>query len=111
METLTFDQLPKAVSLLLEKVSHLEELLLANENNSKRIEQSIDVNQAARFLNMAVQTLYGKVSRKEVPVNKQGKHLHFYISELEEWLRKGRKRTFTEIKESMELSTKRRRYA
>ena len=99
METLTFDQLPHAVSLLLEKVSHLEQLLNEKEMLSSGTEHPIDVKEAARFLNIAVQTLYGKVSRKEIPVNKQGKHLHFYISELEVWLRKGRKKTIQEIQD------------
>jgi hypothetical protein len=65
METLTFDQLPGAVSVLLEKVSHLEELLLANEGNTKGVEQSIDVNQAAKFLNMAV----AHFQRKQMQLN------------------------------------------
>ncbi|MES2807322.1 MAG: helix-turn-helix domain-containing protein [Bacteroidota bacterium] len=111
METITFDQLPNAVSLLLEKVSHLEKLLSEKENSPKDTEKSIDITQAAKFLNMAVQTLYGKVSRKEIPVNKQGKHLHFYISELEDWLRQGRKRTIQEITENVKLPSRKKSYA
>lgn len=107
METLTFEELPNAVGLLLEKVSRLEKLLDPDRVNISGIEKSINVVQAAEFLNMAVQTLYGKVSRKEIPVNKQGKHLHFYVSELEEWLRRGRKKTVAEIKENMVLISKR----
>jgi hypothetical protein len=109
METLTFNQLPNAVSLLLEKVSHLEELLSVKENNSKGVEQSIDVIKAAKFLNIAVQTLYGKVSRKRDTCHKQGKHLHFYISELEEWLRQRRKRTVKEIRENIKFVSNKRR--
>lgn len=108
METLTFEELPSAVKLLLDKVTRLEKLLdpdLAVKNGT---EKSINVVQAAEFLNMAVQTLYGKVSRKEIPVNKQGKHLHFYVSELEEWLRRGRKRTVEEIKANVILISKSR---
>lgn len=108
MDAITFDQLPGAVSLLLEKVSHLEQLLSEKENIEKGIEKSINIKEAACFLNMAVQTLYGKVSRKEIPVNKQGKHLHFYISELEDWLRKGRKKTIQEITENVKLSSKKK---
>jgi excisionase family DNA binding protein len=103
METLTFDQLPQAVTQLLEKVNHIESLLTENGIHSPETDNLFTITQAATFLNLAVPTLYSKVSRKEIPVNKRGKRLYFYKSELEDWIRQGRKKTYTEIRDSIAL--------
>jgi excisionase family DNA binding protein len=105
MDIITFDKLPEAISQLLEKVGNIENLLTGQQQDSGR-EELFTISQAAKFLNLAVPTLYSKVSRKEIPVNKQGKRLYFYKSELEEWIKKGRKQTFNELRESIQLPRK-----
>ncbi|MEJ7692291.1 helix-turn-helix domain-containing protein [Daejeonella sp.] len=102
METLTFDQLPQAVSLLHEKISHIEQLLLEGIGHQDN-EELFNITKAAEFLNLSVATLYGKVCRKEIPVNKQGKRLYFYKAELADWIKSGRKKTITELREEAQL--------
>lgn len=98
MENFTFDQLPQAMRLLHQKIDRLE-LLLTEQRSPQEAEPIFNVTQAAAFLHLAVSTLYVKVCRREVPYNKQGKRLYFYKSELDEWVRKGRKKTVTELQE------------
>lgn len=102
MELITFNKLPEAVGQLLEKVTHIE-ILLADQQQSLELDEPLNIKKAATFLDLAVPTLYSKVSRKEIPVNKRGKRLYFYKSELEEWIRQGRKRTYHELSESFVL--------
>src|SRR5476651_2768619 len=105
MDILTFDKLPEAVSQLLEKVSHIESLL-AEQKLQPAYDEPLNIIKAAEFLDLAVPTVYSKVSRKEIPFNKQGKRLYFYKSELEEWIRQGRKHTFNELRENIQLPRK-----
>lgn len=105
METLTFEKLPEAVALLLEKVGKIESLL-ADQPFVAKGSDRMTVHQAAEFLTVAVSTIYNKVSLKEIPVNKQGKRLYFYKSELEEWIRQGRRLTISESRRSGQLSRK-----
>ncbi len=102
METLTFDQLPHAVSQLLEKVNHIENLLSGQQSLPEQ-DNLFTITRPPGFLNLAVPTLYSKVSRKEIPVNKQGKRLYFYKLELEDWIKQGRKQTYSELRESIQL--------
>lgn len=98
MENITFDQLPQAMRLLHEKMDRLE--LLLSEHQSPQEKDSIfNVTQAAAFLHLSVSSLYVKVCKREVPFNKRGKRLYFYKAELDEWVRKGRKKTLAEIQE------------
>ena len=105
MDILTFDKLPEAVSQLLEKVSHIESLL-AEQKLQPAYDEPLNIIKAAKFVDLAVPTVYSKVSRKEIPFNKQGKRLYFYKSELEEWIKKGRKQTYMELRESIQLPRK-----
>lgn len=98
-DTLTFDQLPEAVTKIQEKLDIIEQLLLQRQEQSPEQEEIMPVAKAAIFLDLAVPTVYSKVCRKELPVNKRGKRLYFYRSELTEWIKSGRKKTADEIRE------------
>jgi len=102
MEVLTFEKLPEAVALLLEKVSQIESHLAKDPRSAGDENDLLNITQAAKFLDLAVPTLYSKVSRKEIPVNKQGKRIYFYKSELQAWIQKGRRWTVKEIQERVQ---------
>jgi excisionase family DNA binding protein len=98
-DTLTFDQLPQAVTKMQEKLDNIEQLLISRQEQSPEQEELMPISKAAEFLDLAVPTVYSKVCRKEIPVNKRGKRLYFYRSELTEWIKSGRKKTADEIRE------------
>ena len=60
-------------------------------------EQLLTVQQAAEFLHLSPATVYGQVSRGELPVMKRGKRLYFSRTELLEYLKQGRKKSNAEI--------------
>ena len=74
-------------------------------------EQLLTVQEAARFLNLTVPTIYSKVSKGELPVMKRGKRLYFSSTELMEYLKEGRKKSNAEIEAEAEaylLNSKRK---
>ena len=95
----TFEELPQAISVLHEKVDCIKDLLLENrlQNPQRPRDDLLTIGQAAEFLSLSVPTLYTKVSRKEIPVNKRGKRLYFSMVELLEWVKSGKKKTTEEI--------------
>lgn len=99
MESLTFDQLPIAVSQLTKKLEHIERLLLDREQQppEQPQEQYFLAPEAATFLGVVLPTLYSKVSRGELPYMKRGKRLHFSRTELMDYLKGGRRLTNAEI--------------
>ena len=56
------------------------------------MEKPLDIKQAAEHLGVTVQTMYGKVHRKDVPFHKPSGKLYFYASELDAWI-KGKTKT------------------
>ena len=99
MEQYSFDQLPRAVSELHQKLDVLQDLILESRQAVPPAVELMTITQAAEFLNLSIQTLYGKVCHKEIPVSKKGKRLYFYKSELEDWIRSGKKKTLAELKQ------------
>ena len=62
-------------------------------------EELLTVQEAAKFLNLAVATIYSKVSREELPFMKRGNRLYFSSIELMEYLKQGRHRSNAEIEQ------------
>jgi predicted DNA-binding transcriptional regulator AlpA len=106
---LRFDQLPKAVSELLEKVSKIEDILSHDHREEKDTDSLFSIKQASAFLNLSISIIYGKVCRREIPVSKQGEKLYFNKIDLLEWIKAGRKKTLSEIQEGIILGHKKER--
>jgi len=85
------DRLTK-IELLLDQ---LEKKNLTTSESSK--EKPLTVTGAAEYLNLEPSTIYGLVSKKEIPYSKRHKRLYFLESELSAWLAGGRKKTISEL--------------
>lgn len=99
MEQLSFENLPKAVNLLNQKLENIERLLLDKkaQQTTEQLEQLLTVQEAAQFLRLSVPTIYSKVNKGELPVMKRSKRLYFSSIELMEYLKKGRRKPISEI--------------
>lgn len=98
MEKVSFESLPQAVSLLLEKVDSLEQLLKSQQaSNRVASDKPMSIAEAAKFVNLTVPTLYGFVSKRTIPFSKVGKRLYFAETELTSWIQNGRQQTRDEL--------------
>src|SRR5574344_2610620 len=103
----TFDKLPEAVTKLSKEVSELKRLLIEKQEQptTDPTEQFLTIQEAAEFLNLAVPTMYCKVSKGELPVMKQGKRLYFSRTELMEYVKAGRKKSNRSEEHTSELQS------
>lgn len=79
------------------------EIKQSNVSATEQPEQFLTIQEAAEFLNLAIPTIYSKVSKRELPVMKRGKRLYFSLKELTEYLRNGKKKTTAEIEAEADL--------
>ena len=95
---LTLENLPNLVMQLSNEIGELKNLLLKNQVNEKAEipERFLNIQEAAKVLNLTKATLYTKVSKNEVPHFKQGNRLYFSNIELIEYLKQGKRNTFAE---------------
>lgn len=102
-QNLTFDQLPNAVTMLTKEVSELKRLLTDKRDQvNEQPEQLLTIQEASKFLNLSVPTLYSKVSKNELPYMKRSKRLYFSSTELLNYLKQGRKKSTSEIEQEAE---------
>jgi hypothetical protein len=95
---LTFDQMPEALAYLVDEVANLKTLLQIQVTSEPEKEKPIGVCQAAKFVDKAVQTLYGLCSAGKIPYYKKGKQLYFLKSELEAWILSGKNGAKEDVK-------------
>lgn len=100
MEKLTLETLPLAFEHLTNEVSEIKKLLL-EKNREQPVEEVkwFDLNELIVYHpdKPSKPTVYGWVNAGAIPVHKGGKKLRFLKSEIDEWLKRGRKLTNTEI--------------
>lgn len=104
MKQFTFEDLPNIIGKLFVKLDKIEKLLKERKiNDSDKNEELLTIEGAAELLKLSVATIYTKVCKNEIPVNKQGKRLYFYRAELLDWIKSGRIKTIVEMKQEVEL--------
>jgi len=81
------DELSNLIEDSLKKIL-IESNLLKQEASEPEF---LDITQAAKYLNLAKQTLYGFTSKGEIPYLKKSKKLYFKKSELTKWVTEGKK--------------------
>ena len=105
-ENLTFDQLPKAVTMLTNEVSELKRLLLEKQEltPTEQVEQWLDLNDLINYdpEKRTKPTWYSKISKGEVPYHKRGKKVYFLKSEIDNWLKAGKCKSNAEIEAEAE---------
>ncbi len=99
VEGLTLETLPKAFTHLTHEVSEIKRLLLEKSNvQPTETDRWFDLNELCNYHpdKPSKPTVYGWVNAGTIPVHKGGKKLRFLKSEIDNWLRQGRKKTLAE---------------
>ena len=102
MKPFTFDQIPVMMNKIHDKLEHLEKLILRISIVEENENEILNIQEASKLLNLSVSTIYSKVCKREIPVNKQGKRIYFYRHELMKWIKSGRVKTYFEIQNDIE---------
>ena len=104
MKLFTFDQIPIIMNKLHDKLEHLERLILSINITEEKKDKLLNVEEASKFLNLSVATIYSKVCNKEIPVNKKKKRIYFCHHELMQWINSGRIKTYIKMKNNIDKS-------
>lgn len=102
---INLSKLPNWVKL---EVSKADLIAFANtlslNQSSNRItdeNELLTIDEAANFLKLARQTVYGLTSKRAIPFFKRNKRLYFKKTELLKWIEEGRKKTQVEFDEEI----------
>ena len=86
-----------------ERLKNIETLLSnlslksGNEDINSEKDEILTIKEAANFLSLSVPTIYGLLSKGELPVMKRSKRCYFSKLDLIEYLKAGRRKSNSEI--------------
>ena len=108
MQAVTITQItPFELESLIE--NSLRKIINSNKPNTptEPADRWFNVDELINYLpdRPAKQTIYGKVSSNEIPHYKDSKKLRFLKSEIDQWLKQGRKKTSLELQTDIETAT------
>lgn len=93
MDNITFEQLPQAVSLLIEKVgqlsSRIEDVLKKTTPQQTEYRRPLNLDEVATLLDKSAYTIYAMTSEKRIPYHKRGNKLYFFEDEIIRWIEQG----------------------
>jgi excisionase family DNA binding protein len=99
MENLTLETLPKAFSLLTSEISEIKKLLLEKSSPQTEVTDTwFDLSELCAYHpdKPSKPTVYGWVHSGLIPCHKGSKKLRFLKSEIDSWLKQGKKKSFSE---------------
>jgi len=100
MEKITFEQVPEAIALLLEKMTRIENLLFNGKDGDLVTKEMLTTDEAAGFMGISKSSLYKMTARKDLPTYKPGgKKVYLKRSEIIAWLASQRNCSHAEIEQ------------
>ena len=102
-KNITFEDLPKAMSWMMEKLDKLDSKIdgLNNIPLVRPADQWMNLKELCEYLpsHPAEQTVYGWTSCHQIPFHKRGKRIMFLKSEIDTWLHDGKRKSQKELAE------------
>jgi len=101
---ISFNDIPQAMVYLINKVENLESLLNAKGQATTEADRWFNLQELQEYHpdRPAAPTVYAWVSQRLIPNHKHGKKLMFLKSEIDEWLKTGRRKTHAELRAEAE---------
>lgn len=111
MEPLTLETLPKTFRHLQNDVSEIKQLLLEKETEpSTEVDSWFNIEELCLYHpdRPSKSTVYGWVHQNVIPYHKGKKKLRFLKSDIDAWIKEGRKKTAQELANEAEKYLKRK---
>jgi excisionase family DNA binding protein len=108
-DVITYDNLPKAVSRLLQDVEVIKNMLLNNPTYTmtepvQTCEKDIlTVSDVSRKLGITKGGVYNLTHTRQIPYFKRGGRIYFDAKELDMWIRTDRRKTIKELQDEANL--------
>lgn len=102
-ENLSFEDLPKAILALGREINEVKNLLTLSVNSNSNTRVPISIDEASELIQKAKPTIYTLVREGKIPVCKRGKQLYFFEDELLAWIEKGRKSTYDDLTDNLDM--------
>jgi excisionase family DNA binding protein len=104
MTAISFNEMPEAMAHLISKVENIETLLNTQQPQEQEADRWLNLADLCEYHpdHPAKPTVYAWIGQRSIPYHKKGKKLMFLRSEIDAWLKEGRRKTAAEIQSEAE---------
>ena len=98
-DAISFNDVPQALAQLIDKVEKIETLLSVPQHPQQEADRWLNLGDLCAYHpdHPAKPTVYAWIGQRSIPYHKKGKKLMFLKSEIDVWLKEGRRKTAAEI--------------
>lgn len=113
-DVITFDNLPEAVTQLLQEVSYIKNYLLnqaATPAETKQLTPDGDfltVSEVSQMLRISKGAVYNMTSTRQIPFFKKCGRVYFDRNEIDEWIRQDRFKTIKQLQAEVEMDIRKK---
>ena len=110
-DVITFDNLPEAVTQLLQEVAYIRNHLLNQSATTPEPmpypaeNKFLTVTEVSQMLNLSTGAIYNMTSTRQIPFFKKGRRVYFDKKEIDEWIRQDRRKTIKQLQVEAEMET------
>ena len=103
-DKLNFNDLPEAVSFIIDKLAGIEKILQDKQEKRQPEKKYLTVDGLRNYIeqqtgkNPARQTVYGWIFRNQIPNIKRGKAVLFETAAVDQWLIENKRKSLAEIR-------------
>jgi excisionase family DNA binding protein len=111
-QEISFNDVPQAMAHLISKVEKIETLLNEKQPQEQEHDRWLSLDDLCTYHpgHPAKQTVYAWIWQRTIPYHKKGKKVMFLKSEIDNWLKEGRRKTVAEIEaEAQQYVTNKRK--
>lgn len=98
--TITHDNMPMVLGMIMKKLDRSEQKLNQSQDRPQETaDEWMNLKQLCAYLpsHPAEQTVYGWTSTRTIPYHKNGKHIVFSKSEVDDWIRQGKRKSESDL--------------
>jgi len=110
-DVITFDNLPEAVTQLLQEVAYIKNHLLNQSATTPEPmrypaeNKFLIVTEVSQMLHISTGAIYNMTSTRQIPFFKKGGRVYFDKKEVDEWIRQDRRKTIKQLQVEAEMET------
>ena len=106
--SITLENLPSEFAQFREEFRQFK-AFLQGSNSQPEADNPLSIDEVSEFIGKSKPTIYGYVSRNEIPHSKSGGRLYFFKSEIIEWIKQSRVKTIQELEAEVVLPNRRKK--
>lgn len=107
--SITLENLPSEFAQFRQEFREFKNFLKGEAPENPKEELPLSIDEVCSLIRKSKPTIYGYVSRNEIPHSKSGGRLYFFKSEIIDWIKQSKVKTIQELESEVVLPNRKKK--